>query len=85
MNNQKISEALQKIRPNAQWVLTGHSMSGLDWLDKEQIKPNEYEIEQAIATIEIEKLQEAAAKATARQAVYDKLGLTADDVAALFE
>ena len=27
----------------------------------------------------------AADKATARQAVYDKLGLTADDVAALFE
>jgi len=27
----------------------------------------------------------AATKAAARQAVYDKLGLTADDVAALFE
>ena len=29
--------------------------------------------------------KEAADKAAARQAVYDKLGLTADDVAALFE
>jgi hypothetical protein len=52
--------------------------------DMTEIELAEYEAWAAIALIEHEQqLQSAADKAAARQAVLDKLGLTADEAAAL--
>jgi len=37
--NQKISDALSILRPNAEWILRGDSYDGLEWLDEKQEAP----------------------------------------------
>jgi hypothetical protein len=39
-----IVQAIQALKPNAQWTLTGEDYSGLEWLDKEQTKPTEKQL-----------------------------------------
>ena len=43
------TEALQALRPNAEWVLRGDE---LEWLDTEQTQPTEAEITAKIAELE---------------------------------
>ena len=47
-----IVKALQTLRPGACWALDGETYNGLEWLDENQTKPTEKEINQ-----EIERLQ----------------------------
>lgn len=48
-----IVDALQSLRPKAEWSLKGNSYEGLQWLDEIQSKPTENEVER-----EIQRLQE---------------------------
>jgi hypothetical protein len=43
-----IEEALAALRPGARWTLRGRSHSGLEWLDAEQAKPTEAEVDAAM-------------------------------------
>lgn len=45
----KLTQALQDLRPNAQWSLIGDSYEGIEWFDENQSKPTKEEIEHAIA------------------------------------
>jgi len=38
-----LADALQSLKPGAEWVLRGTEYSGLEWLDKSQTKPTEVE------------------------------------------
>ncbi len=38
------SDALTKLKPNAEWVWRGDDYNDLEWLDKNQTKPTEQEI-----------------------------------------
>ena len=49
-----IVEAIQSLKPGAQWSLNGDDYAGLDWLDEEQTQPTE---EQCLA--EVARLQAA--------------------------
>lgn len=42
------SDALEKIRPGAEWILRGEDYSGLEWLDSEQDKPSEKELKRVV-------------------------------------
>jgi hypothetical protein len=53
-----IPEALQSLKPGAQWSLIGDSYEGLNWLDEEQTQPTE---------------EECLAEAAKLQAAYDAL------------
>ena len=44
-----IPEALQALKPEAEWVLRGENYSGLEWLDSSQTKPTETEINSKIS------------------------------------
>ena len=46
-----IIEALQALRPKAEWNLIGFDYSGLEWLDKTQTKPTEQEVEEKLAVL----------------------------------
>ena len=39
-----IPDALQALKPGAQWTLNGDDYSGLTWLDSSQTKPTETEV-----------------------------------------
>ena len=66
MENIRISDALQVLRPGAEWSIGNNSYSQLDWLDTEQTKPTEEEVVQKIAEltyqqeVEVYKEQRAA-------------------------
>jgi len=45
-------EALQVLKPGAEWVLRGNDYSDLEWLDEKQTKPTETEINSKIAELD---------------------------------
>lgn len=49
-----ISDALNKICPESEWILRGDEYSGLEWLDKNQDKPSEKKIKKIIKEIQEE-------------------------------
>ena len=75
--------AIQFIRPDAEFVLSGDE---IQWLDKKQTEPTNAEIEAGLvgyqAKVEADKA-DAVAKKEAAQAKLGALGLTADDLKAL--
>ena len=47
-----IPEALQALKPEAEWVLRGENYSGLEWLDSSQTKPTETEVNSKISELD---------------------------------
>lgn len=66
-----------------QWTLNGNDYDGLIWLD-DTAKPTKTKLDSLWAEVQQEIADEKTAKAATRQAILDKLGLTADEAAALF-
>jgi len=66
-----------------QWTLDGDEYTGLTWLD-DSPKPTKAKLDSLWAEVQQEIADEKTAKVATRQAVLDKLGLTADEAAALF-
>ena len=76
-------KAIQFIRPNAKFVLTGDN---IEWLDTEQTEPTNAEINSGLIAYKLAKESEAEAKAQAKATAEGKLaalGLTTDDLRAL--
>lgn len=76
-------KAIQEIRPNAEFVLTENELT---WLDKEQAKPSEAEIEAGFVAYKTRLANEAAeaeAKKLAAEAKLAALGLTSEDLKVL--
>jgi len=46
-----IASALQSLRPGAQWSLNGDNYDGIDWLDTQQTKPSEAEVNAEVARL----------------------------------
>ena len=55
MSEIRISDALQSLRPNSEYSITGDAYSGLNWLDKTQTKPTEQEVEERIAILKYQE------------------------------
>ena len=49
------TRALEELKPNSEWAVTGDQYSRLTWLDKNQSKPTEEEIEIKIAEIKYQE------------------------------
>ncbi len=47
----EIPEALQSLKPGAEWTLRGEDYSGLEWVDKKQTKPTETEVNSKISEL----------------------------------
>lgn len=56
MSARDIATALQSLRPNAEWVLRGDDLSGLEWHDEASNRPSDQEILDEIARLEQEKI-----------------------------
>lgn len=61
-----------------EWTLNGDSYDGLTWLSKSK-KPTQVELDALWADVQAEIAGEAAAKAAAREALLDRLGITAEE------
>lgn len=69
-------KAIQFIRPNAEFTLIDDQ---LNWLDDEQSKPTESEIEAGWVAYQTQLKAEAEAKAAQRQALLSRLGITEEE------
>ena len=47
-----ISSALLELKPNAEWTLRGDTYADLEWLDKNQTKPTEEEVNTKVTELE---------------------------------
>lgn len=65
-----------------EWWLAGNDYNTLEWLSS-GTKPSKATLDGLWASVQQDIADEAAAKLAAKQAVLDKLGLTADEVTAL--
>jgi hypothetical protein len=66
-------KAIQSIRPNAEFVLNDDE---LNWLDKNQSKPTNAEIEAGWVAYQAAQEAEAEAQAQAKAALLERLGIT---------
>jgi len=70
-----IVDALQSLRPKAEWALTGDS---LDWHDKKQTEPTQAEIDAEVIRLQAEF--DAQEYARTRQPLYPAIGDQLDDL-----
>lgn len=50
ISNNSIGLALQALRPGATWNIRGETLSGIEWLDANQVRPTDEEITARIAS-----------------------------------
>ena len=77
----KSYEVLGMLIPNGGYVQIGDDYEGITFIDCEPITKEQYEA--GFVQFDQWKIQQEVEKAAAKNAVYEKLGLTADEVAAL--
>jgi hypothetical protein len=77
-----ILQTLNSKYPTAEWVLTGSSYDGLEWLDKSP-KPSEKQLQDLWLVVQAEEQSKVNAKASAITKLA-ALGLTLDEVEAAF-
>jgi len=76
------SAILTEKYPTSIWTLDGNTYQGLTWLS-ETTKPSQAELDAQWSAVQTALAQAITDKATARQAVLDRLGITADEAALL--
>jgi hypothetical protein len=78
MSNDLIGKALIALGHNSGWALTGETLDGLVF-DDESKKPTAKAIEDMIAKLPAIEATKAAEEASKKQAILDRLGITADE------
>ena len=73
---------LSKKYPNSVWELSGDEYENLIW-KSDDTKPTQKQLDDLAPIVKAEQAKADANKQAARQAVLNKLGLTADEITAL--
>jgi hypothetical protein len=71
--------ALQKLRPSSEFTYHDNNYDSITWIVLEGKPPTQAEIDKAIKQIKADEITEAAKKATQRQAILDRLGITSEE------
>ena len=74
-----LSDAILKLKPNSQFVYYGSDYSTIKWDVLDGEAPTQIEIDTAIEQVKAEEANQAETKATAKAALLNKLGITADE------
>jgi len=81
-----LSETIKYLLPNAEFVIRGDDLNGLEWLSVDVAQPSNTEILNAVADYQNYVIEQKAAKEAKRAAAISKLealGLDEDDLKAL--
>ena len=76
MEHREKMQTIQFIRPNSKFILREEN---LEWLDENQTKPTDVEIEAGWIAYQAAQAAEAQAKAQAKAELLERLGITADE------
>lgn len=79
INLYHLTDAIQIIRPGAEFTLVGNNLNDIEWIKVEGEPPSIEEIETALNQVETILMQQAAEKAAKKAELLAKLGLTEDD------
>ncbi len=74
-----LAKAIKKLKPTAQFSIIDNDYSTVKWDVLEGKAPTQAEIDDAIEKIKADETAEAEAKAEAKAALLDRLGITADE------
>ena len=83
MNTNYLVKAIHKLRPDAQFSYSDNDYSTIKWDVLEGEAPTQAEIDAAIEQVKADELAETEAKATQKAALFDRLGITAEEAQAL--
>lgn len=78
-NTEKLVMAIQSLRPGAEFSIIGGDYSTVKWDVLEGDAPTQNEINAEIAAIEEAEALKVEAAVTAKAALLDRLGITADE------
>jgi len=78
MNNHLV-KAIRKLKPNSEFSFIEDDYSTIKWDVLDGEAPTQKEIDAAIEEVKADEIAEAQAKATQRQAILDRLGITAEE------
>jgi hypothetical protein len=74
----KAGEVLEMLCPNVEWYLKGQEFDDIDWLGKKApITKEQYEA--GFAQYDVWQAEQDVAKANAKSALLERLGITADE------
>jgi len=73
-----INNVLTMLRPNGGWVVVGNSFDGAQFLECEPISKKEFD--DGVKKYDAWKSKKAADELAKRQAILDRIGLTADEL-----
>ena len=79
MNNY-LSKAIYKLKPTAEFSYTDNDYSTIKWDVLEGKAPTQKQIDDVIEQIKANEIIEAETKAATKQAILDRIGLTADEL-----
>ena len=71
--------AIRKLKPNSQFSFTDNDYSTIKWDVLDGEAPTQKEIDAAIKQVKADEAQAEATKATAKAALLDRLGITAEE------
>jgi hypothetical protein len=74
-----LTKAIHKLKPSSEFSFVDNDYSTIKWDVLEGEAPTQAEIDEAIEQVKADEITEAATKATQRQAILDRLGLTEDE------
>lgn len=73
-------KAIKLLKPTAEFSFTDNDYSTINWIVLEGKAPTQKQIDDALKQIIANEKAEAEAKETAKQAILDRIGLTADEL-----
>jgi hypothetical protein len=79
MEKNYIVKAIQLLRPAAEYSFTNNDYSTIKWDLLEGEAPTQAEIDEAIQQVKADEIAEAQAKAQAKAALLERLGLTQEE------
>lgn len=75
----RFEDAVNKLRPNTEWICYGGNLEGLTFMDESVVKPTQKQIDDALKELE----KEAETAKTSAESKLQALGLTLEDLKVL--
>jgi len=72
-------KALEKLQPNAEFVITDNDLDSIQWKNLTGDAPTKAQIEKAMMDVEKEEKAEAKIKAEAKSKLLERLGITEEE------
>ena len=81
----KINEVISHLRPGVEWVIQNDSLDELSFSDASVQPITKSEFDKGLKDYELKKSSEAQTKAAAKIALFQRLGITADEAALVLQ